>query len=90
MELTPDTIKAIGEAAIGVIAAIGAVMATLASAITAIYTYKNRRDLHIAYDRIRQINGEPQQFRYDSSKRIATLEKVPEELIESKGEAPKP
>ncbi len=73
MEPTPEVIEAIGKAAVGVIAAIGAVVATVASAVTAYYTFKNRRDLHIAHDRIRDIVGEPLQYRYDAERRNTAI-----------------
>lgn len=68
MDLTPEIIEAIGKAIVGVVAAIGAIVATIASAITAYFTFKNRRDLHIAHDRIREIKGEPLQHRNDPNR----------------------
>jgi hypothetical protein len=70
MDLTPELIDAFGKTAVSIIAAIGAVAATIASAITAVYTFRNRRDLHIAHDRIRNLKGEPLQYRYDPNKRL--------------------
>lgn len=69
MDLTPDQIEAVAKASTQVIAAFGAVIATITSAIVGYFTYKNRRDLHIAHDRIRDIKGEPLQHRQDPQNR---------------------
>lgn len=80
MDLTPELIGALEKAAVNVIAAFGAIVATIASAATAYYTFKNRRDIHIAHDRIRGIKGEPLQYRQDPARRTtAALEMIPEE-----------
>ena len=69
MDLTPEVIEATGKALVAIIAALGAVVATVVSGVTAYFTFKNRRDLHIAHDRIRDIKGEPLQHRHDPDAR---------------------
>lgn len=60
MEWTPETIEAAGKVIVSIIAAIGAIVGTVASVVS----LKNRKDLHIAHDRIRGIKGEPLQYRH--------------------------
>ncbi len=48
-EITPEVIKATGDAMVSVVAAIGAVVATIASALAAFYTWKNRYELDQLY-----------------------------------------
>lgn len=69
MEITPELIKAVGDAATNVLTAFGVIAATVASALSAYYTRKNRRDLNIAFDRVRELNGEPPQNRNQTGDR---------------------
>lgn len=70
MDFTPDHIDAAGKALASIIAAIAAAAATLFSAYGAYVAKRGRRelevtqrDLHIAHDRIRELKGEPLQYR---------------------------
>jgi hypothetical protein len=67
--LTPEQIEAIGKTMVNVIAALGAVCATVAGVFTAYWTYRTRRDTHYLGDKIRTITGEPLQYRYDPERR---------------------
>lgn len=49
MDVTPELIDAAGKAVIGVIAAFGAIVATVTSALAAFYTWKNRYELDKLY-----------------------------------------
>ncbi len=49
MDMTPEMVEAIGKAAVGVIAAFGAIVATVTSAVAAFYTWKNRYELDKLY-----------------------------------------
>ncbi len=49
LDFTPETIEATGKALIGVIAAFGAVVATVTSAVSAFYTWKNRYEIDLLY-----------------------------------------
>ena len=49
MNLTPEMIEAVGKAAVGIIAAFGAIIATLASAVAGFYSWKTRYELDKLY-----------------------------------------
>jgi len=61
MNLTPEVVEAIGKAAVGVIAAVGSIVATITSAVAAFYTWKNRYELDKLYACTyrQKENGEP-------------------------------
>lgn len=82
MELTPEQIEALGKVAVNVVAAIGAVLATVASVFTAYWTFRTRRDTHHLGDKIRGVTGEPLQYRYDPERRnIARAEQEVDEAL---------
>ncbi len=49
MDLTPELIESVGKASVGIIAAIGGIIATIATAVTAFFTWKTRYELDKLY-----------------------------------------
>lgn len=68
--MSPEIIQIIAKASVEVVSII---TASVVGVFTTYLTLKNRRDLHIAHDRIREIKGEPLQYRYNSEKRKGAL-----------------
>lgn len=48
-EVTPELIEAVGKSIVSIIAAMGAVVATVTSAVSAFYTWKNRYEIDQLY-----------------------------------------
>ncbi len=58
MNLTPEQIEALGKILIGVISAFGAIIATIASAVSGFYTWKNRYEIDKLYAQIYRPNAD--------------------------------
>lgn len=73
MNLTPEQIESLGKVTVQIVGAIGAVIATVVSGVVAYWTYRTRQDTHFLGDKIREVNGEPLQYRYDPDRRNVAI-----------------
>jgi hypothetical protein len=71
VQITPELLESGSKAVALIFTAIGTLFATVLSAVNAFYHVKRKREIDLAFDRIRELNGEPLQYRYCKEKRKA-------------------